>query len=50
MFSANKMKKSKKDLIDTIRLITSLIALTMTLMSVVKKFIDWSDKNTTRVH
>lgn len=37
------MKKSKKDWIDTIRLITSLIALTVTIMGAIKKFMDWSE-------
>lgn len=37
------MKKSRKELIDTIRLITSLIALTVTIMGAIKKFMDWSE-------
>ncbi len=37
------MKKSRKELIETIRLITSLIALTVTIMGAIKKFMDWSE-------
>lgn len=37
------MKKSKKDIIETIRLITSIIALSVTIMSLVKRFMDWSE-------
>lgn len=35
--------KSKKDLIETIQLITAVIALGMTLIGLVKRFMDWSD-------
>lgn len=37
------MKKSKKEMIETIRLITSIIALSVTLMGLVKRFMNWSE-------
>lgn len=39
-----KQMKSKKDLIETIQLITALIALGMTLFSFIKRFMDWSER------
>ena len=36
--------KSKRDLIETIQLITALIALGMTLFSFIKRFMDWSER------
>lgn len=37
------MKKTKKDWIDTIRLITSIIALSITMIGLVKRVMDWSE-------
>jgi hypothetical protein len=38
------MKKSKKDLIETIQLITSVLALSVTVFGIVKRFMDWSNR------
>lgn len=40
---SKQMKKNKKNLIKTIRLSISLITLTLTILGVLKRFIDWSD-------
>lgn len=37
------MKKSRKELIETIQLITSIIALSITLIGLLKRFMDWSE-------
>lgn len=37
------MKKKRKNIIETIRLISSLIALTVTVMGLIKRFVDWSE-------
>lgn len=38
------MKKTRKEMIETIQLITSVIALSVTIMSLVKRFMDWSER------
>lgn len=38
------MKKTKKEMIETIQLITSIIALSVTLIGLIKRFMDWSEK------
>ena len=42
--SAKSMKKSRKELIETFQLITSVIALAVTLLSLLKAFMNWSDR------
>lgn len=37
------MKKTRKEIIETIQLITSIVALSVTIMSLVKRFMDWSE-------
>ena len=41
--SSSVMKKTRKEIIETIQLITSIIALSVTIMSLVKRFMDWSE-------
>lgn len=38
------MKKSRSELIETIRLITSVVTLILTVVSLVRAFMDWQDR------
>lgn len=38
------MKKSKKELIETFQLITSIAALALTLLGLVRSFMQWSER------
>lgn len=37
------MKKTRKEIIETIQLITSIVALSITIMGLVKRVMDWSE-------
>lgn len=38
------MKKSRKDIIETLQLITSVLTLAVTVVSLIRLFINWSEK------
>ncbi len=38
------MKKSRSELIETIRLVTSVVTLVLTIVSLVRGFMDWQDR------
>lgn len=38
------MKKSRSELIETIRLITSVVTLLLTMVSLIRAFMDWQDR------
>lgn len=38
------MKKSRKELIETFQLITSVAALALTLLGLIRSFMEWSDR------
>ena len=38
------MKKSRSELIETVRLITSVITLVLTIVSLIRAFMDWQER------
>lgn len=44
MWIAQIMKKSRTELIETVRLITSVVTLILTLVSLIRAFMDWQDR------
>lgn len=44
MLIAQFMKKSRTELIETVRLITSIVTLGLTLLSLIRAFMDWQDR------
>ena len=39
------MKKSRSELIETVRLITSVVTLALTVISLVRAFMDWQEQS-----
>lgn len=39
------MKKSRGELIETVRLITSVVTLALTVISLVRAFMDWQERS-----
>lgn len=39
------MKKSRSELIETVRLITSVVTLALTVISLVRAFMDWQERS-----
>lgn len=39
------MKKTRSELIETVRLITSVVTLALTVISLVRAFMDWQERS-----